>query len=114
MIPNIEIKWVGIRKQSGSKGRTWGHFILTNETQVWCPVSRCIKHPYDYVFSGKIGSSLLIEEFDDFQVVRNTKGMMSKNYRHLEPGKALKIIGNALEEEIKIHLTFRKLKYGRN
>jgi len=113
----IKIHWVGFRKDSG-KGSIWGYFTEVDKdiekVYVW-PLSvgigkgHWIYQPC-YVFRGKIGKSLLIEEqllSDDFLA---SIPAMAKNYRQTDPVRITSKWGKALDEELGMFLTMLKLR----
>jgi hypothetical protein len=111
----INIHWMGIRKDSG-KGSIWGYF-----TEVGKSTDAHFVYGYNgnksywvfqpcYIFRGKIGKSLIIEEgllSNDF--LASISGV-AKNYRECDPKKITSKWGAALDEELGMFLTMSKLR----
>ena len=113
----IKIHWMGLRKDSG-RGSIWGYFTeVGKETEPFFVYalhssggkSQWVYQPC-YVFRGKIGKSLIIEEGLLSNEFLNSIPGIAKNYRQVEPAKITAKWGSALDEELSMFLTMRKLR----
>lgn len=112
----ITIHWMGFRKDSG-RGSIWGYFTEKSKPteKVWdygdMPGTKAgYIYPACYMFRGKIGKSLTIEETTMSDAFLESVGSISKNYRQCDPKKITAKWGSALDEELGMFLTMCKLR----
>lgn len=112
-INSINIRWLGTRKDSSSRGAIAGWFVETGQPtaprNIW--EERDLGCARAYTFRGKIGKKMIIEErILNSNFIHEMQGLQ-KNYRTaLDPEKVMNSWGSALNEELSMFIVMLKLK----
>jgi hypothetical protein len=113
-LSDIDIQWVGFRKDSSSRGAIVGWFVPAGYPKSPLP-------PWEerqnggpavaFMFRGKIGKKLIVEEHIlTAEFVRSFK-TYEKNYKTIEPEKIAKTWGGLVNEELSMSILMMRLKY---
>lgn len=108
----IVVRWVGVRKDSG-RGSVWGYFTMAGARDH--PLNSWENydgkpHPACYVFRGKIGKSLIIEETELTIEFLNSVSVKEKNFKAQDSAKMLSRWGDTLTTELEQFVMFLRLK----
>lgn len=105
---NIDIQWIGFRKDSG-KGSIVGWFVLKGAPTVpkWWDYE---EDRIAYCFRGKIGKKIYIEERPLTNHFLADMNQLSKNYTTVDPEKVTRHWGKIINDEIEMFIIYLKLK----
>ena len=110
----INIQWIGHRKDSSNKGAIVGWFVPAGFPKN--PLYPWEERDYDgksvaFLFRGKIGKKLFIEERElTYEFLEEVKAL-KKNYKEVQIEKITKNWGNAINEELSMFILVMKLKH---
>jgi len=114
MSSHIKIQWVGHRKDGSKKGSVWGWFTEEGKQDkpTYYPGYGSPKEvdPPCYVFWGRIGKTMYIEEralTREFLAEADSK---SKNFKMQDPEKLTNRWGKVFDEELSMYILTLKLK----
>jgi hypothetical protein len=109
---NIDIQWIGHRKDGSSRGAIYGWFVEIGKP---CePPPRWYRgedeHPCAYIFRGRIGKKMHIEERFLTDAFLAEIESVKKNFKTVDAEKTTKNWGKAFDEELSMFVMLLKLK----
>lgn len=112
MSPHIKIQWIGHRKDGSKRGSVWGWFTETGKAEE--PIHRYLRaessDPLCYVFWGRIGKTMYIEQKFITSEFLAEAGTKSKNFKMQDPEKITSRWGSVFDEELSMYIMTLKLK----
>jgi len=114
MSAHIKIQWVGHRKDGSKKGSVWGWFTEVDKAER--PVFYRGYGPADeedppcYVFWGRIGKTMHIEQRFITAEFLAEAAAKSKNFKMQDPAKIMSRWGSVFNEELSMYILTLKLK----
>lgn len=113
MDSNIEIQWLGQRKDGSSRGAVYGWFVMKGHLNR--PLTPWEKMPdsrmgFAYVFRGRVGKKMHIEERELTDGFLSEISSMKKNFKTVDPERVMPQWGREFREELKMFITMLKLR----
>lgn len=112
MDTSIEIQWIGHRKDGSKRGAIYGWFIEKGKPAVPLTPWECRSGPEAkaYVFRGRIGKKMHIEEKELTDAFMSELSSLKKNYKTVEIEKVINNWGSVFNEELSMFVMLLKLK----
>lgn len=112
MSAHIKVQWVGHRKDGSKRGSVWGWFTEVGKAEE--PIARYLRHdnpdPPCYVFWGRIGKTMHIEQkFITTEFLAEAEAK-SKNFKMQDPEKIMSRWGAVFNEELSMYILTLKLR----
>jgi hypothetical protein len=113
MSPHIKIQWVGHRKDGSKKGSVWGWFTEMGKAEEpirYFGLGPKGEDPFCYVFWGRIGKTMYIEQRFITAEFLAEAAAKSQNFRMQDPERITSRWGKVFNEELSMYILTLKLK----
>lgn len=112
MNPHIVIHWIGHRKDGSNRGSVWGWFTEAGKPDA--PIHRYLRaestDPHCYVFWGRIGKTMYIEQRFITSEFMDEAAAKAKNFKMQDPEKITSRWGKVFKDELSMYIMTLKLR----